>query len=139
MSYLVVASWDKDGKITGENRAGTEEEAEAMRLVMVSEGYTKAFHVTMPEGNNKYFVADPDEKTVTYNASAYNAAVAALALVKFTQTRNNLLTESDWTQSPDSPLTSGAKNEWAVHRQSLRDLPANTPDPANPTWPEAPE
>ena len=53
--------------------------------------------------------------------------------------RNSLLASSDWTQSPDSPLTSEAKAEWAVYREALRDLPANTDDPSDPTWPDAPE
>ena len=53
--------------------------------------------------------------------------------------RNALLVSSDWTQSPDSPLSDGVKTSWSVHRQELRDLPATTDDPANPTWPEAPE
>ena len=53
--------------------------------------------------------------------------------------RNSLLVSSDWTQAADSPLTDEVKAEWAVHREALRDLPANTPDPANPTWPDAPE
>ena len=52
--------------------------------------------------------------------------------------RNTLLTESDWTQYNDSPLTDEVKAEWAVHRQALRDLPANTDDPSNPTWPTPP-
>ena len=52
--------------------------------------------------------------------------------------RNILLTESDWTQYNDSPLDE-AKADWATYRQELRDLPANTDDPANPTWPSAPE
>lgn len=38
--------------------------------------------------------------------------------------RNTLLTESDWTQMPDSPLSSSKKTEWAIYRQSLRDLPS---------------
>lgn len=37
--------------------------------------------------------------------------------------RNNLLSESDWTQMSDSPLSDGKKTEWATYRQSLRDLP----------------
>ena len=53
--------------------------------------------------------------------------------------RNILLTESDWTQYNDSPLTDEVKAEWAVHRQLLRDLPDTTDDPADPTWPEVPE
>lgn len=39
--------------------------------------------------------------------------------------RNTLLTESDWTQMSDSPLTDSKKTEWATYRQSLRDLPSN--------------
>jgi kynurenine formamidase len=50
--------------------------------------------------------------------------------------RNRLLTETDWTQSRDVTLPNDA--EWATYRQALRDLPANTIDPANPTWPTNP-
>ena len=52
--------------------------------------------------------------------------------------RDALLTQSDWTQMSDSPLTDAKKAEWATYRQALRDLPANTTDPANPTWPTKP-
>tara|TARA_Y100000310_G_scaffold297270_1_gene330130 strand:+ start:390 stop:698 length:309 start_codon:yes stop_codon:yes gene_type:complete len=54
-------------------------------------------------------------------------------------TRNELLKDSDWSHGLDSPLSSDAKINWAAYRQELRDLPANTPDPANPTWPTKPE
>jgi len=30
------------------------------------------------------------------------------------------------------------QTQWATYRQALRDLPATTDDPANPTWPVAP-
>ena len=52
--------------------------------------------------------------------------------------RNTKLVDSDWTQYNDSPLTDEVKAEWAVHRETLRDLPANTDDPADPTWPTPP-
>lgn len=52
--------------------------------------------------------------------------------------RDLLLSQSDWTQMPDSPLTDAKKQEWATYRQALRDLPENTTDPANPTWPTQP-
>jgi hypothetical protein len=51
--------------------------------------------------------------------------------------RNSLLSASDWTQLPDSNPPSG-KEAWAVYRQALRDLPANTTDPDNPSWPIPP-
>jgi len=38
--------------------------------------------------------------------------------------RNQLLSQSDWTQLPDSPLTDEQKTAWAVYRQELRDLPS---------------
>lgn len=50
--------------------------------------------------------------------------------------RNKRLSESDWTQLDDSNVD---KAIWAVYRQSLRDLPHNTLDPANPVWPDKPE
>lgn len=49
--------------------------------------------------------------------------------------RNYLLRDSDWTQVPDAPVDAAA---WAVYRQQLRDLPANTTDPRNVVWPEPP-
>ena len=52
------------------------------------------------------------------------------------QRRNQLLTETDWTQSRDVTLSNDT--EWAAYRQALRDLPANTEDPANPVWPTKP-
>jgi len=50
-------------------------------------------------------------------------------------TRNKLLTESDWTQSRDVFLSND--EEWKTYRQQLRDLPKNT-DPMNPVWPTKP-
>jgi hypothetical protein len=46
--------------------------------------------------------------------------------------RNALLSECDWTQFADSPLTAEQKAEWATYRQALRDLPANS----NPSFDE---
>ena len=39
--------------------------------------------------------------------------------------RDALLTESDWTQVNDSPLSDIKKAEWATYRQELRDLPSS--------------
>jgi len=52
--------------------------------------------------------------------------------------RDILLQESDWTVLPDSPLSTSKVNEWKTYRQALRDLPANTSDYANPTYPTEP-
>ncbi len=52
--------------------------------------------------------------------------------------RDDKLLLCDWTQGNDTPLGSSKKTEWATYRQALRDLPANTSDPKNPTWPSEP-
>lgn len=48
--------------------------------------------------------------------------------------RNSLLAETDYFAAADRTLT----DEMRTYRQALRDLPANTADPANPTWPTKP-
>ncbi len=40
------------------------------------------------------------------------------------ESRADLLKQSDWTQSADSPLSDSKKAEWATYRQELRDLPS---------------
>ena len=62
-----------------------------------------------------------------------NDAIAVLR-----ETRNKLLVNSDWTQATDTALSDGDKAKFVEYRKELRDLPANTSDPLNITWPDAP-
>ena len=55
--------------------------------------------------------------------------------------RNTLLSESDWTQMSDSPLSASKKTEWVTYRQTLRDMPtaqSSVTDIDNITWPTKP-
>lgn len=52
-------------------------------------------------------------------------------------TRNLLLTDSDWTQLSDSPLSELKKEEWRLYRQSLRDITLQE-DVFNIVWPVKP-
>ena len=58
--------------------------------------------------------------------------------MKLRSERDNLLLSSDFTQLGDIGLSESKKTEWINYRQALRDLPANTSDPANPNWPTNP-
>lgn len=53
--------------------------------------------------------------------------------------RNDLLTETDWTQLEDVPLTSSEKTLWNTYRQSLRDITTQEGFPNNIIWPTKPE
>ena len=51
------------------------------------------------------------------------------------ETRNELLSECDWTQLADIPTET--KSIWSEYRQSLRDITSQT-NPFNITWPVKP-
>ena len=51
--------------------------------------------------------------------------------------RDSLLSESDWTQFNDSPISGSTLTEWQTYRQSLRDI-TNQSDPYDITWPNIP-
>lgn len=59
-------------------------------------------------------------------------AIVATALAK----RNLLLQQSDYTQFTDVQMVN--KQEWAIYRQALRDLPATSGWPLAISWPTPP-
>ena len=73
----------------------------------------------------KYSVADMDDEAKT--------AVDAATIASNKATRNTKLSDTDWTQLADVPLTADCKTAFAAYRQALRDL-----DMLDPTWPDAP-
>lgn len=52
--------------------------------------------------------------------------------------RNNLLSQSDWTQLNDTPLSDSKKQEWSLYRQALRDITLQEEFPHNIVWPISP-
>ena len=55
-------------------------------------------------------------------------------LANLREERDKRLAETDWWAISDRTMTA----EQTAYRQALRDLPANTTDPANPVWPTKP-
>ena len=81
---------------------------------------------------------DADGSQVTLDQSAVDAAAievaAEQALANLRTKRTQLLSETDYLALSDATLSA----DMQTYRQALRDLPANTSDPANPTWPVKP-
>jgi hypothetical protein len=81
---------------------------------------------------------DADGNQVSLNQSLVDAAAAELvtenAWSDLRTKRTQLLTETDYLALTDATLSADMR----TYRQALRDLPANTSDPANPTWPTKP-
>lgn len=53
--------------------------------------------------------------------------------------RNIRLAACDWTQLPDAQLNDTEILIWRMYRQCLRDMPSNTVDAFNPSWPTTPQ
>ena len=81
---------------------------------------------------------DADGNQIVIDQTLVDAAAAELEVEyqwnELRQERNRLIAETDYLALSDSTLTT----EMAAYRQALRDLPANTTDPANPVWPTKP-
>tara|TARA_R110002020_G_scaffold417289_2_gene626448 strand:- start:149 stop:409 length:261 start_codon:yes stop_codon:yes gene_type:complete len=77
----------------------------------------------------------PEEETARdAEEAAWAAGENDRAMEALRQERNAKLAETDWMATSDYTMS----DPWKTYRQALRDLPANTADPANPTWPEEP-
>lgn len=76
----------------------------------------------------------PSQLTWTAVKTKWDTKIAAQPLADLRGVRNDLLAETDWLANSDVTMS----DAWKTYRQALRDLPANTSDPANPTWPTKP-
>jgi hypothetical protein len=76
----------------------------------------------------------PTEAQLQAAWDAYQAT-GGVEMEQLRERRNQLLAETDYLALSDVTLST----EMAEYRQALRDLPANTTDPANPVWPAKPE
>jgi len=128
----------------------TEAEAQARVIELHEMGLTDAFYIDNNETavngvhcshTGHHWVADSVTKTVTLDQASFDAEVHSDNMQILRKERNERLKESDKNVLPDRwvKMDDNSKTEWSDYRQSLRDLPANTPDPANPTWPTLPE
>jgi len=68
------------------------------------------------------------------NIAAYKAAKDAEQAKSVRRTRNDKLTQSDWTQLADSTADKAA---WATYRQALRDITLQAGFPWTVIWPDA--
>ena len=83
------------------------------------------------------------EKIVTDNLPvwlAYAKAQEAEQLAANARTqRDKLLSDTDWTQTDDAPLSSEDKESVRKYRQCLRDITAQSGFPQEVKWPQKPQ
>ena len=76
---------------------------------------------------------ESDEQKAMYAEWAELRKVQVMEALR--RERNAKLAETDWMLLSD---TAEMSEDWKAYRQVLRDLPTNTTDPENPTWPTKP-
>lgn len=74
-----------------------------------------------------WVTSDATEQEITERLGRQSASVR--------DSRQVLLSASDWTQLPDAPLTDAKRQAWSTYRQALRDITAQAGFPWNVTWP----
>jgi len=121
--------------VTSDNKLAKYQPFDSEAKADVHAAEYNGFVVVDPGGNNKLWVVDPIAKTVTRDVSVEQAAAKDRAFAALRRKRNQLLNNTDWWASSDLNIS----QEQTAYRQALRDLPANTADPADITWPEEPE
>ena len=94
------------------------------------------------EGNLRLCDGDDNPVSVTLDETAISNKVAELESgnewVALRTKRDQLLAETDWEIVKHKELGTTIPAALKTYRQELRDLPANTSDPANPSWPVKP-
>jgi|OM-RGC.v1.031034744 hypothetical protein len=92
--------------------------------------------VASPEGVEEVEMSESESNRLLQIQTEWTNGATDRAWEELRQERNAKLAASDWTQCRDITLSND--DAWKSYRTALRDLPANTSDPANPTWPEEP-
>ena len=149
-SFTTVNKVDENNFIIKYDVYDTKEEADA-RIVELHKisGYEDAFVVdndaTAVDGVMCFkapncFPVNKSNKTVSFDKSAWDAEKRVEDFKTLRKDRDKLLLASDLDVLPDkwAAMNDDTKTAWTNYRKTLRDLPANTADPANPTWPTKP-
>ena len=105
------------------------------------QGFNQSGHITPAFGEGTSYHLTWDGTTVSADDTAKAAWELAEEWKRIRAERNRLLSESDWTQGGDSPLTTQKKSDWAKYRTSLRTLPEDQSSKtkySDITWPTKP-
>ena len=81
---------------------------------------------------------DDPQPTADELQAELDRLVAAQPMVELREERDRRLAATDWEIVRHKELGTTIPAALKTYRQELRDLPANTSDPANPSWPVKP-
>ena len=127
-------------QIMGSYMAMEKDDSSANRSYLQAEPLCK--HIELPEGvDEKYAVCEMQEgEMVLVESEDKELAHMEQCWDNIRAQRNKLLSESDFSQLEDVPMSAPQKAAWVAYRQALRDLPEEVVDPRQEVeWPVKPE
>lgn len=121
---MYKGSYNENGEYTGFYVEGIHENIPQPNIELTEEEWQQALskNYKVIDGKHTYSVFVENQDNI----------IESLRTV-----RNSLLTETDWTQVEDSPLSEEKKTEWKNYRQALRDL-TDLDDLTTIVWPSKP-
>ncbi|BDU25098.1 MULTISPECIES: tail fiber assembly protein [unclassified Flavobacterium] len=124
MKNTYKGTYDQNGEYTGFYVEGIHENIPQPNIELTEEEWQQALskNYKVINGTHTHFPFIQSQEELLENIRA---------------TRNTLLTESDWTQVEDSPLSEEKKSAWKNYRQELREL-TDIDDLASIVWPIQP-
>ena len=138
--------WTWLATVTTEDENGTKsydfsgEDYEIIETEVDVQKFYQSGHITETIDGTSYHLSW-DGTTVSADDTAKTTWELAEEWKEIRAERNRLLSESDWTQGGDSPLTTQKKSDWAKYRTSLRTLPEDQSSKtkySDITWPTKP-
>ena len=130
--YLSITGVTSDNRLAKYQPFDSEADANAHAVKY------NGFVVDDPAGDQQLWTVDAVAKTVTRDEAVEQAKVLLRTWEILRRERNTKLNASDWVSNRASETGAEMSDDWKIYRQALRDLPANTADPTDITWPEKP-
>ena len=92
------------------------------------------------DADNVLHIDGVDQSALQAAYAAYDetAAQREVAFDALRRVRDEMLAASDWVVVKAQEAAEAVPADWQAYRTALRDLPANTSDPASPVWPTKP-
>ena len=87
---------------------------------------------------DRLVLIDTEGADIRPSRDEFNTGLRNFKMQELRQERNKRLAACDWVVIRATSTDTPVPEEWKVYMQALRDLPANTEDPANPVWPTIP-
>jgi len=82
-------------------------------------------HTQASENENIMQGVASDDKHIIVDGEIVDKPVdSSVDMVQVRQERNRILSQTDWTQIPDAPLSEEQKDQYKRYRTALRDLPS---------------